>query len=119
MRGGKKKHVCLVVALLAMTVTFCSCIEGCKKVERPGDSQKAVLKVEEQDFGTAPDGKAVKLYYATQASIRPPSFVVYANYPDAIHFSYKRYVENRIREAFGFEGSPLRIFFRKRKRKGN
>jgi GTP-binding protein len=62
-------------------------------------------------------GKAVKLYYATQASTRPPSFVVYTNYPDAIHFSYKRYIENRLRETFGFEGSPVRIFFRARKRR--
>ncbi|MCP4679171.1 MAG: ribosome biogenesis GTPase Der [Deltaproteobacteria bacterium] len=64
-------------------------------------------------------GKAVRLYYATQASIRPPTFVVQSNYPEAIHFSYKRYVENRIREAFGFEGTPVRVFFRKRKRRGS
>ncbi len=62
-------------------------------------------------------GKAVKLYYATQASTRPPSFVVYTNYPDAVHFSYKRYIENRLRETFGFEGTPVRIFFRSRKRR--
>ena len=60
-------------------------------------------------------GKAVRLYYATQASVRPPSFVVYANYPEAIHFSYKRYVENRLRETFGFKGTPVRVYFRKRK----
>jgi GTPase len=62
-------------------------------------------------------GKAVKLYYATQASVRPPTFVVYTNYPEAIHFSYKRYIENRLRETFGFEGTPIRIFFRSRKRR--
>jgi GTPase len=62
-------------------------------------------------------GKAVKLYYATQASVRPPTFVVHCNYPEALHFSYKRYIENRLREAFGFEGSPVRIFFRGRKRR--
>lgn len=63
-------------------------------------------------------GKAVKLYYATQASVRPPTFVVYTNHPDAIHFSYRRYVENRLRETFGFQGTPVRIFFRKRSRRG-
>ncbi len=63
-------------------------------------------------------GKAVKLYYATQASVRPPTFVIYANYPDAIHFSYRRYVENRLRETFGFQGTPVRVFFRKRTRRG-
>lgn len=62
-------------------------------------------------------GKAVKLYYATQASIRPPSFVIYTNFPEAIHFSYKRYIENRLREAFGFQGTPVRVFFRGRKRR--
>ncbi|MCP4605514.1 MAG: ribosome biogenesis GTPase Der [Proteobacteria bacterium] len=64
-------------------------------------------------------GKVVKLYYATQASTRPPTFVVQTNYPDAIHFSYKRYIENQIREAFGFKGTPVRVFFRKRKRRGD
>jgi GTP-binding protein len=62
-------------------------------------------------------GKPVKLYYATQASIRPPTFVVYANYPESIHFSYKRYVQNRLRETFGFRGTPVRVFFRGRKRR--
>jgi GTP-binding protein len=62
-------------------------------------------------------GKSVKLFYATQASTRPPTFVVYANYPEAIHFYYKRYLENRLRETFGFEGTPVRLFFRGRKRR--
>jgi GTPase len=62
-------------------------------------------------------GKSVRLYYATQPSIRPPTFVIYTNYPEAIHFSYKRYIENRIREEFGYEGSPIRLFFRGRKKK--
>ena len=64
-------------------------------------------------------GKQVKLYYATQATTRPPTFVVYANYPEAIHFSYQRYVQNRLRETFGFDGTPVRVFFRKRKRRGD
>lgn len=64
-------------------------------------------------------GKPVKLFYATQASVRPPTFVVYANYPEAIHFSYKRYVQNRLRESFGFRGTPVRVFFRQRKRREN
>ncbi len=62
-------------------------------------------------------GKPVKLFYATQASVRPPTFVVHANYPESIHFSYKRYVQNRLRETFGFRGTPVRIFFRGRKRR--
>jgi len=62
-------------------------------------------------------GRPVKLYYAVQASVRPPTFVVQCSYPEALHFSYKRYVQNRIRETFGFEGTPIRVIFRKRKRK--
>jgi GTPase len=64
-------------------------------------------------------GKPVKLMYATQASVRPPTFVVNATYPEALHFSYRRYVSNRIREVFGFEGTPIRLFFNKRRRRGD
>ncbi|MBN2340080.1 MAG: ribosome biogenesis GTPase Der [Deltaproteobacteria bacterium] len=64
-------------------------------------------------------GRPVKLYFATQASVRPPTFVVQCSYPEALHFSYQRYVENRIRDAFGFEGTPLRMIFKKRARRGD
>jgi GTPase len=62
-------------------------------------------------------GRPVRLYYATQASVRPPTFVVQCSYPEVLHFSYRRYVQNKIRETFGFDGTPLRVFFRQRKRK--
>jgi GTP-binding protein len=62
-------------------------------------------------------GKSVRLYYATQASVRPPTFVVYTNYPDLMHFSYQRYIQNRLREAFGFEGTPLRLLLRGKKKR--
>jgi GTP-binding protein len=61
-------------------------------------------------------GKRVKLFYATQVSIRPPTFIVFANRTDAIHFSYERYLANRLREAFGFTGTPLRLMFKGRER---
>jgi GTP-binding protein len=64
-------------------------------------------------------GRPVKLYYATQASVRPPTFVVKCSYPEALHFSYRRYIQNRIRESFGFKGSPVRIIFKKRACKGD
>ncbi|HUT77430.1 MAG TPA: ribosome biogenesis GTPase Der [Polyangia bacterium] len=64
-------------------------------------------------------GRPVKLFYATQAASRPPTFVVHCSYPEALHFSYERYVVNRIRETFGFDGTPVRVFFRKRKRQGD
>jgi GTP-binding protein len=55
-----------------------------------------------------------KLYYATQVAVGPPTFVVFVNDPELIHFSYKRYLENRVRQAFGFLGTPIRILFRHR-----
>ncbi len=64
-------------------------------------------------------GRPVKLYFATQASVRPPTFVVQCSYPEALHFSYQRYVENRIRETFGFDGTPVKMIFRKRARRGD
>ncbi|WP_410207820.1 ribosome biogenesis GTPase Der [Fusobacterium sp.] len=59
-------------------------------------------------------GRVVKINYATQVSVAPPRFVLFCNYPELIHFSYARYVENKFREAFGFEGSPLLISFEKK-----
>lgn len=62
-------------------------------------------------------GKRVKFYYATQVGTKPPSFVVFTNRPEGIHFSYERYLTNKLREAFDFTGSPIRLVFRGRERK--
>jgi GTP-binding protein len=59
-------------------------------------------------------GKWLKFYYATQADIKPPTFVFFVNDAEAVHFSYKRYLENQIRGAFGFEGTPIKMIFRER-----
>lgn len=59
-------------------------------------------------------GKWVKFYYATQADVSPPTFIFFTNDPKQIHFSYRRYLENELRQTFGFEGTPLRISFRSR-----
>lgn len=59
-------------------------------------------------------GRAVKLNYGTQISQAPPKFVFFANNPELIHFSYKRYIENKFREYFGFEGCPIDIVFNKK-----
>jgi len=59
-------------------------------------------------------GKRLRIYYATQVKVAPPTFVLFVNDPRLVHFTYRRYLENRFREAFGFEGSPLRLAFRKR-----
>lgn len=60
------------------------------------------------------NGGRLKIYYANQVSVCPPTFVLFTNDPDYLHFSYKRYLENRLREAFGFEGTPIHIICRKR-----
>jgi GTP-binding protein len=59
-------------------------------------------------------GRSVKMNYITQVSTAPPTFVIYTNKPDGIHFSYERYLLNRMRETFSFEGVPLRLLFRKK-----
>lgn len=59
-------------------------------------------------------GRRTKLYYATQTLVRPPTFTIFTNSPDDIHFSYERYLQNALREAFGFEGVPVRLRFRGR-----
>ena len=53
----------------------------------------------------------------TQVSVKPPTFVIFVNDKELMHFSYTRYIENRIREAFGFRGTPLRFIIRERKEK--
>ncbi len=62
-------------------------------------------------------GKRLKLYYITQVSTKPPTFVIFVNEKKLMHFSYTRYIENKIREAFGFKGTPLRFIIRERKEK--
>jgi GTP-binding protein len=62
-------------------------------------------------------GKRLKIYYMTQVSIKPPTFVMFVNDKELTHFSYTRYIENRIRESFGFRGTPIRFINRERKEK--
>ncbi|MHB8460631.1 MAG: ribosome biogenesis GTPase Der, partial [Candidatus Limnocylindrales bacterium] len=59
-------------------------------------------------------GRRPKIFYATQAAVAPPTFVFFANDAASVHFSYRRYLENRLRDAFGFLGTPVRLVFRDR-----
>jgi len=61
-------------------------------------------------------GQPIRIYYATQVGVAPPTFVFFLNNPKALHFSYPRYLENRIRQIFGFTGAPLKLLFRERKK---
>ena len=62
-------------------------------------------------------GKRLRIYYMTQTSVAPPTFVIFVNDKELMHFSYTRYLENKIREAFGFRGTSLKFFIRERKEK--
>ena len=59
-------------------------------------------------------GRRLKIFYATQVSVKPPTFVIFVNDKKLMHYSYVRYLENKIREAFGFSGTPLRFIIRER-----
>ena len=61
-------------------------------------------------------GKRLKLFYMTQVAVKPPTFVIFVNSKELMHFSYQRYIENQIRETFGFSGTPIRILIRERKK---
>ncbi len=62
-------------------------------------------------------GKSAKIFFATQTDICPPKFILFVNEPELLHFSYLRFIENRLRESFGFEGTPLKFFVRKHNQK--
>ncbi len=59
-------------------------------------------------------GKQLKIYYITQVRVKPPTFAIFVNDPELAHFSYLRFIENRLRESYGFEGTPMRIVVRKK-----
>lgn len=73
--------------------------------------------IDAQQMNPAPDfnGGRVKIYYANQVSTQPPTFVLFVNNEDFLHFSYKRYLDNRLRESFGFEGTPIKLIARNKK----
>lgn len=60
-------------------------------------------------------GRRLKIYYTTQVAVAPPTFIIFVNDPELLHFSYRRYLENKLRETFQFEGTPIRIIARERK----
>jgi len=64
-------------------------------------------------------GRRLKIYYATQQGVRPPTFLLFVNDMELLHFSYERYLENQFRKAFGFEGTPLRFVLREKEKGGD
>jgi GTP-binding protein len=79
-----------------------------------GQLNKLVKEAVDAHPPASKPGKWVKFYYATQADVNPPTFVFFTNDAENVHFSYKRYLENQLRGAFGFEGTPIRLIFRTR-----
>lgn len=73
------------------------------------DTIREAVLVNEPPFVS---GKRLKIFYATQTSIAPPTFVMFTNYSDIVHFSYQRYLENSLRKAFDFKGTPIKLIFR-------
>jgi GTP-binding protein len=80
------------------------------------DLNDVIREAVEKHAPSAKGTKRLKIFYATQVRVDPPIFVLHINERRLVHFSYERYLENRIRDAFPFEGTPIRISFRERKR---
>jgi GTP-binding protein len=80
------------------------------------DLNKVFTEATEAKHAPLASGRRVKFYFATQVGTKPPTFVIFTNQPEGIHFSYERYLANRFREAFGFEGTPIKLLFRGRER---
>jgi len=83
-----------------------------------GDVNRAVADILDHKPPPRAGRGTVKLYYATQASVRPPTFVIFMNRPDLVHVSYRRFLANQLRKRFDLEKIPIRLFLRKRQGKG-
>src|SRR4029079_11496656 len=79
-----------------------------------GELNRLGVDATERQAAPAVKGRRPKLFYATQVAVAPPTFVFFAREAGAVHFSYQRYLENRLRDAFGFDGTPIRLVFRER-----
>jgi GTP-binding protein len=81
-----------------------------------GELNRLVAAAVERNPPALVHGKRTKVRYATQVGVAPPTFVFFASDPASLHFSYRRYLENRLREAYGFDGTPIRLVFREQVR---
>ncbi len=92
-------------------------LQYCKRIGTAGLNRFLESAIAQNPPGMHRKTKRIKIYYLTQARVAPPTFTLFCNYPESIHFSYKRFLENRLRDAFEFNGSPLRLIFKKRQGK--
>ena len=79
-----------------------------------GELNRLVAEAIRRQSPSLVKGRRPKIFYATQVAVAPPTFVFFAKDAASVHFSYQRYLENQIREAYGFDGTPIRLFFRER-----
>jgi GTPase len=100
-----------------LMATVRSAVQEHRKRVGTADTNRFFEEVLERHPPPSMRNKPVRLYYVTQAQIEPPTFVAITNEPTAVHFSYQRYVINQIRKQFGFEGTPVRVLYRKKKRR--
>lgn len=90
------------------------CYENNRKRVQTSVFNDVLIDAQAMNPTTTFNGGRLKIYYGNQVSICPPTFILFVNDPSYLHFSYKRYLENKIRERFGFEGTPIHIIARKR-----
>jgi len=81
---------------------------------RTGELNQFLQEVYAETMPPSRQGRRLRLYYATQVEIEPPTFVIFVNDPDLVHFSYQRHLENKLRDRYPFVGTPIRLFFRQR-----
>ena len=81
---------------------------------RTSDLNNLILDLQEMQQAPSFRSKRLKIYYATQVAVKPPTFTLFVNDPQLVHFSYERYIENQFRYAFDFHGTPLKILYRKK-----
>ena len=86
--------------------------EGANKRVQTSILNQVIMDAQQFNPPAEFNGGRIKINYANQVAVKPPTIVFFCNNPDFLHFSYKRYLENQIREAFGFEGSPIKFIFR-------
>lgn len=87
-----------------------------ERIIKTGELNKAFKYIIDHHPMPSYNGQAIKMYYATQVSQKPPSFLVFCNYPRHVHFTYKRYLINALREAFELQDVPVRVIFKQRER---
>jgi len=91
------------------------CYESYNKRVSTGVLNEIVSKATLMNEPPIVSGNRLKIYYATQVATKPPTFIFFVNNPELVHFSYRRYLENQLRNAFGFEGTGIKLIFRERK----